>query len=120
MSISKTRQKLVDVARQLFAKNGLENTTMNDIAQASGKGRRTLYTYFKSKEDIYYAVIESELERLAASANGKRLEGMVDGAALEAAVKSGDAASLEKMLGALLSTPEGKALAADVQKIMGK
>ena len=50
MSISKTRQKLVDVARQLFAKNGLENTTMNDIATQSGKGRRTLYTYFKSKE----------------------------------------------------------------------
>ena len=65
MSISKTRQKLVDVARQLFAKNGLENTTMNDIAQASGKGRRTLYTYFSKKEDIYSAVIESELERLS-------------------------------------------------------
>ena len=65
MSISKTRQKLVDVARQLFAKNGLENTTMNDIATQSGKGRRTLYTYFKSKEEIYYAVIESELERLS-------------------------------------------------------
>ncbi len=65
MSISKTRQKLVDVARQLFARNGLENTTMNDIAQASGKGRRTLYTYFSSKEDIYYAVIEGELERLS-------------------------------------------------------
>lgn len=65
MSISKTRQTLVDMARQLFAKKGLEDTTMNDIAQASGKGRRTLYTYFKSKEDIYYAVIESELERLS-------------------------------------------------------
>ena len=65
MSISKTRQKLVDVARQLFAKNGLENTTMNDIAQQSGKGRRTLYTYFKSKDEIYYAVIEGELERLS-------------------------------------------------------
>ena len=38
---------------------------MNDIALLSGKGRRTLYTYFKSKEDIYYAVIESELERLS-------------------------------------------------------
>ena len=59
MSISKTRQKLVDVARQLFAKNGLENTTMNDIALQSGKGRRTLYTYFKSKEEIYYAVRSS-------------------------------------------------------------
>lgn len=55
----------MDVARQLFAKKGLENTTMNDIALASGKGRRTLYTYFKSKEDIYFAVIESELERLS-------------------------------------------------------
>lgn len=65
MSISKTRQILVDVARQMFAKSGLENTTMNDIAQASGKGRRTLYTYFSSKEEIYAAVIESELERLS-------------------------------------------------------
>ena len=65
MPLLKTRQLLVDVARQLFAKNGFENTTMNDIAVASGKGRRTLYTYFKNKEDIYYAVVESELERLA-------------------------------------------------------
>ena len=65
MSISKTRQKLVDVARQLFAKNGFDNTTMNDIAVASRKGRRTLYTYFNSKEDVYYAVIEGELERLS-------------------------------------------------------
>ena len=53
------------VARQLFAKNGVAKTTMNDIAVASGKGRRTLYTYFNRKEDIYYAVIESELERLS-------------------------------------------------------
>ena len=65
MSVSKTRQKLVDVARMLFAKNGVANTTMNDIAVASGKGRRTIYSYFKSKEDIYVAVIESELERLS-------------------------------------------------------
>ena len=57
--------KLYDVARQLFAKNGIANTTMNDIAKSSGKGRRTLYTYFKSKDDVYYAVIESELERLS-------------------------------------------------------
>ena len=44
MAATKTREKLVDVARQLFAKQGLEDTTMNDIAVASGKGRRTLYT----------------------------------------------------------------------------
>ena len=67
MALSKTRQKLVDVARQLFAKQGFDDTTMNDIAQASGKGRRTLYTYFKNKEEIYYAVIEAEMERLTDS-----------------------------------------------------
>ena len=65
MSISKTRQKLIDIARQLFAKRGVANTTMNDIAVASGKGRRTLYTYFNSKEEVYSAVRESELERLS-------------------------------------------------------
>ena len=69
MSTTKTREKLVDVARQLFAKHGLENTTMNDIAVTSGKGRRTLYTYFKNKEDIYWAVIEGELERLSERMN---------------------------------------------------
>jgi AcrR family transcriptional regulator len=65
MTVSKTRLKLVDVARQLFAKMGVQKTTMNDIALASQKGRRTLYTYFKSKDEIYMAVIETELERLS-------------------------------------------------------
>ncbi len=65
MTVSKTRAKLVDVARQLFAKMGVENTTMNDIAVASKKGRRTLYTYFKSKDEIYLAVVESELDILS-------------------------------------------------------
>ena len=55
---------LMEKARQLFAKSGFENTTMNDIAEASQKGRRTLYTYFKNKKEIYDAVIESELENM--------------------------------------------------------
>ena len=64
MTVSKTRDMLVDVARQLFARMGVDNITMNDIAQASGKGRRTLYTYFKNKNEIYLAVVESELSQL--------------------------------------------------------
>ena len=67
--MQKTRDLLIDVARQLFAKRGFDDTTMNDIAEASGKGRRTLYVYFSSKEDIYLAVIQNELARLT-----KRLE----------------------------------------------
>ena len=37
---------------------------MNDIAAASDKGRRTIYTYFKSKREIFNAVIESESDDL--------------------------------------------------------
>lgn len=62
--VKKTREKFIEVARQLFARKGVENTTMNDIASASDKGRRTIYTYFKSKREIFNAVIESETDQL--------------------------------------------------------
>ncbi len=65
MASEKTRKLLIDVARNVFAKKGLEDTTMNDIALASGKGRRTLYTYFNSRDELYYAVIEEELDRMS-------------------------------------------------------
>jgi AcrR family transcriptional regulator len=61
---NRTREKLIDVARHLFARKGIENTTMVDIANASDKGRRTVYTYFKSKRAIYEAVLENESERM--------------------------------------------------------
>lgn len=64
--VSKTRERFIEVARQLFARKGVENTTMNDIASASDKGRRTIYTYFKSKREIFNAVIASETEELLA------------------------------------------------------
>lgn len=42
---------------------------MNDIASASDKGRRTIYTYFKSKTEIFNAVVNREaaiiVDRLA-------------------------------------------------------
>lgn len=62
--VSKTRERFIEVARQLFARKGVENTTMNDIASASDKGRRTIYTYFKSKREIFNAVIASETDEL--------------------------------------------------------
>ena len=62
--VSKTREKFIEVARQLFARKGVENTTMNDIASASSKGRRTIYTYFKSKTEIFNAVIETETDKI--------------------------------------------------------
>lgn len=83
--IKKTKQVFLDAARQVFAKLGVTGATMNDIAEASKKGRRTLYTYFKSKEEVYYALVEQEMnlivDKLAAvaakkdiAANDKLLE----------------------------------------------
>jgi AcrR family transcriptional regulator len=73
--MSNTKKMLIEVARQLFAENGKKDVTMNDIAEASKKGRRTLYTYFNNKEEIYRAVIDKELdtiiERLAVVSNQK-------------------------------------------------
>lgn len=59
-----TRSELIEVARQLFANQGFDNTTMNEIAAKSGKGRRTLYTYFKSKSEVFMAVVETETNRI--------------------------------------------------------
>ena len=67
--VKKTRDRFIEVARSLFARKGVENTTMNDIATASDKGRRTIYTYFKSKREIFNAVIESESDDLLQNLN---------------------------------------------------
>ncbi len=65
MSTLKTRKQIVDAARLLFAREGFRDTTVGDIAVASGKGRRTVYSHFKNKEEIYDAVVESELDILS-------------------------------------------------------
>lgn len=62
--LSKTKKMLIEVARELFAKHGKRNVTMNDIAEASKRGRRTLYTYFTNKDEIYKAVISEELNHM--------------------------------------------------------
>lgn len=60
----RTREKLIEVAKQVFLQKGVEKTTIADIANASEKGRRTIYTYFKSKIEIYDAVVERDSEEM--------------------------------------------------------
>lgn len=60
-STSKTKTQLLNTARELFATKGKKNVTMNDIAETSQKGRRTLYTYFKNKDEVYKDVVENEV-----------------------------------------------------------
>lgn len=58
------RSEILDVAEQLFATKGFDNTSTNDIINAIGIARGTLYHHFKSKEDILDAVINRITEAL--------------------------------------------------------
>lgn len=53
---------IVLVAQNLIQRFGLNKTTMEDIAKAAGKGKSTLYYYFKSKEDIFDEVVKREMD----------------------------------------------------------
>lgn len=46
-------------AQILFAKYGYENTSLSFIAEESGVKKQTIYSHFKSKEDLFRAVAES-------------------------------------------------------------
>lgn len=47
-----TRQRLIQVSRELFVKNGTQATGIDDIARAAGTSRATVYTHFAGKQDI--------------------------------------------------------------------
>jgi AcrR family transcriptional regulator len=57
-----TRRKLIlKAARQLFDEQGVENTSMDDIATAAEYTRRTLYAYFKSRDVISLSILIEDL-----------------------------------------------------------
>jgi len=56
------RDQLVLAARQVFARFGYKKTALDDIAREARKGKSTIYYYFKSKDDIFKAVIDTEAE----------------------------------------------------------
>ena len=59
-----TRHKILSVARIVFARKGAINTTMETVARAAGLGRRTIYTYFKTREELLDEVIRWEKESI--------------------------------------------------------
>lgn len=59
------KHKIVDVASGVFSKFGFKKATMEDIAHASGMGKSSIYYYFKSKEEIFEAVVRKEAYELS-------------------------------------------------------
>ena len=53
-----TRDAIVDAATRLMHVNGYHNTSLDDVLRESGVGKGNFYYYFKSKEDLGYAILD--------------------------------------------------------------
>jgi TetR/AcrR family transcriptional regulator, transcriptional repressor for nem operon len=63
-SDSDSRLRMVKVASDLFHKQGVRATSPDEIIEASRTGKGQFYHYFKSKEGLVHAVLESHLEAI--------------------------------------------------------
>jgi AcrR family transcriptional regulator len=67
------------IALRLFAERGYEQTSMEDIARASGIGRKSLYRYFPTKADLIWGGIEPVMEASGLVLEDARTNGAPDG-----------------------------------------
>lgn len=51
------KTSFLDAAEKLFMQKGFEHTSIDEVAKEAGLTKRTLYQYFLSKEDLFYAVV---------------------------------------------------------------
>lgn len=58
------RKEILLAAEKLFAAKGFFPTTMSEIAQEAQFGTGTLYKYFKSKEDLYFTLIDEKTDEI--------------------------------------------------------
>jgi AcrR family transcriptional regulator len=69
------QKEITDVAQRLFVERGYEQTTIDDIAEAVGTSRRSVFRYFPTKEDIVVGkfdfVAEAIVEELRARPAGE-------------------------------------------------
>jgi TetR/AcrR family transcriptional regulator, regulator of mycofactocin system len=70
------RERLESTSLRLFAERGFEQTTVDDLAAASGVGRRTVFRYFPSKNDIVFGALDERLHTLAAELDAGRSAGL--------------------------------------------
>ena len=61
---TEVKEKIVQAAIATFSKYGYDKTRMDDIAKSANLGKGTLYLYFKSKEELFYAISENSIKEL--------------------------------------------------------
>jgi AcrR family transcriptional regulator len=85
------REQLLAAATQAFARAGFAATSLDDIAEQAGISRVLLYRHFDSKTDLYRAVLDRAIARLAAAVGTRDYTD----------------ASIDALLGAAAEDPDG-------------
>ncbi|HLG21067.1 MAG TPA: TetR/AcrR family transcriptional regulator [Bdellovibrionota bacterium] len=68
------REEIAQVAQRLFATKGYQATSVADVIEAAGVSRGTFYTYFESRDALFYELIDGFIEKLTACVERVDLE----------------------------------------------
>lgn len=111
--VAQREQAILETARNMFAEKGFHNTNLNDVAQAVGIARGTIYLHFPTKEELLLAIINQAEEYLLTRLNK--------------AIRPGDdpVAKLSKVLKELLHTYENyggliKVMSDDLRRVVAQ
>ncbi len=63
------RQQILELATELFARQGFQGTTTRQIAQQAHVNEAIIFRHFPTKEDLYWAVIENQIQFVAGRAH---------------------------------------------------
>lgn len=58
--IDRKREQILEAARHIFSRYGYNKTTLEDIGEAVGMKKNSLYHYFQNKEDLFQQLIKQE------------------------------------------------------------
>lgn len=82
-----SREKILDVAEALFARRGFAGVGLREVAESAGLGKSSLFHHFRSKVELYLAVVSRVLDRIrehvdpvlrSSAGPAERLDGFVD------------------------------------------
>lgn len=85
--IERTRRDILDAAARAFARSGFVDATMQDIAREAGYTAASLYTYFRSKQEIFIGLMELLNEEFLATYDEKLPESLTFGQRLEILIR---------------------------------
>lgn len=71
---AETRQRIADVATPMFVERGFDDVTINEIADAAGVSKVTVFNYFPRKEDILFDRFPQVRDLLAAAVDGRGVD----------------------------------------------